>query len=157
MLIMIIGGTKWRGGCGHNNATQPRHSYLNNPPKEWPIQNVGWQLKNAFGRQKQAITGLRISPIDTTLPIKKGGVLFRLGFFSRRFFRPRAYPPPNPPSLYRKINNAALFSARKPCTDTDGARVCAASTQRSDGLPLFFPSALKFAHDVVPGTLRAFD
>lgn len=70
----------------------------------------------------------RISPIDTTLPIKKGGVPFRLGFFQQTVFQAAGVHPPlfslNPPWLYRKINNAALFSARKACTDTAHSCVC---------------------------------
>lgn len=74
-------------------------------------------------RDKSRLLPARISPIDTTLPIKNGGVPFRLGFFSRRFFRPRANTLPHP-CRYRKINNAVLFSSRKACT----ACLCGART-----------------------------
>lgn len=87
-------------------------------------------LKNAFVRQKQAITA-GISPIDTTLPIKKGGVPFRLGFFQQTVFQAAGEPPLTtlaPSWLYRKINIAALFSARKACTDTALAVVCVGCT-----------------------------
>lgn len=85
-------------------------------------------LKNAFARQKQAITAPGLALLTLRYQLKREGCLFVSVFFSRRFFRPRASTPtflPNPPWLYRKINNAALFSARKACTDTARGCVCA--------------------------------
>lgn len=50
---------------------------------------------------KAGYYGPGISPIDTTLPIKKGGVPFRLGFFQQTVFQAAGehpYPlfPPSP-------------------------------------------------------------
>lgn len=44
-------------------------------------------------RDKSRLLRPGISPIDTTLPIKKGGVPFRLGFFQQTVFQAAGVPP----------------------------------------------------------------
>lgn len=76
------------------------------------------RLKNASTKQRDPITTPGLALLTLRYQLKRRGA-FSSRFFQQTVFRPRAPPPPSgsPFLLYRKINNAALFSARKACTD----------------------------------------
>lgn len=51
------------------------------------------QSEKCIRETKAGYYGGGISPIDTTLPIKKGGVPFRLGFFQQTVFQAAGHHP----------------------------------------------------------------
>lgn len=91
-----------------------RHSYIIIQPRvinqtrakyrKCPTRRMA-TLKNAFAKTKAGYYRPWISPIDTTLPIKNGGVPFRLGFFQQTVFQAAGVHPsflPNPPVAVQK-------------------------------------------------------